>query len=179
MCWANCNDSKVGALLRPLVFQTCMRTCVPFTALRFTLPLLCMPGDKSRKGSVDAPIAALVQDLNTRKDMYTTSSCSGRISIFGEAGEAERVAGKKGGEWLLASHDTVDVQTVLQALREGVQNSGACSFTGVANFRHTWSTHLVNAGATYVLRYEAFILAAECESLEAATWLVNTARYVT
>lgn len=81
-------------------------------------------GDKSRKGSVDAPIAALVHDINTRDDMYTTSSCSGRISIFGEAGEAERVAGKKGGEWLLASHDTVTEEEVLCALREGVERSG-------------------------------------------------------
>lgn len=35
----------------------------------------------------------------------------------------------------------------------------------------------MHTGATYILRYEAFILAAECATLEAATWLVNTARY--
>lgn len=84
-------------------------------------------GDKSRKGSVDAPIAALVQDLNTRSDMYTTSSCSGRISIFGEADEAARVAGKKGGEWLMTSHDMVTAEDAMRVLQEGVERSGAFS----------------------------------------------------
>lgn len=32
-------------------------------------------------------------------------------------------------------------------------------------------------GSTYVFRYEAFILAAECATMDAAMWLVNTARY--
>lgn len=126
-CSANLRASKVRALSHAshrtgvsiLVYLTQPRCC----AILFKLDTT---GDKSRKGSVDAPIAGLVHDLNTRSDMYTTSSCSGRISIFGEAGEAERMTGKKGGEWLLASHDTVDLQQVLSVLREGVERSGVC-----------------------------------------------------
>ena len=38
--------------------------------------------DKSKKGSVDEPIVSLVDYLNQTKDYCTTSSCSGRFSIF-------------------------------------------------------------------------------------------------
>ena len=40
--------------------------------------------DLSRKGSVDAAIAPLVHYLNSLDAFYTTSSCSGRISVFCE-----------------------------------------------------------------------------------------------
>lgn len=51
----------------------------------FKLPL--PTGDKSRKGSVDAPIEGLIALINARGDVYTTSSCSGRISVFAEPNE--------------------------------------------------------------------------------------------
>lgn len=35
--------------------------------------------DKSPKGSVDAPVVALVDLINTHPAFFTTSSCSGRI----------------------------------------------------------------------------------------------------
>ena len=40
--------------------------------------------DLSRKGSVDGPIRDLVEFINTQECYYTTSSCSGRISVFSE-----------------------------------------------------------------------------------------------
>lgn len=42
----------------------------------------CLSGiDLSRKGSVDAPVEDLVKLINAQKDLFTTSSCSGRIII--------------------------------------------------------------------------------------------------
>ena len=41
--------------------------------------------DHSRKGSVDAPIVALVARINGYPQFYTTSSCSGRIVVFSDA----------------------------------------------------------------------------------------------
>ena len=38
--------------------------------------------DKSKKGSVDEPIVDLVNYINKTKDFCTTSSCSGRFSVF-------------------------------------------------------------------------------------------------
>ena len=55
-------------------------------------------GDRSRKGSVDAPIVELVELINAQADVYTTSSCSGRITVFGEPTSDDHRAGRKGGE---------------------------------------------------------------------------------
>ena len=40
--------------------------------------------DLSRKGSVDEPITELVGFINSLKDFYTTSSCSGRLTVHQE-----------------------------------------------------------------------------------------------
>ncbi|PWW78436.1 hypothetical protein C7212DRAFT_357074 [Tuber magnatum] len=92
------------------------------------------PGpDASPKGSIDIHILPLVNRLNEHHKVITTSSCSGRMTIFlegskklagkdseaiGEApGPDEKtefpsggagMGGKGGGEWLFVSHDPVD-----------------------------------------------------------------------
>lgn len=38
--------------------------------------------DLSRKGTIDAPVADLVECLNEADQYYTTSSCSGRILVY-------------------------------------------------------------------------------------------------
>jgi tRNA wybutosine-synthesizing protein 3 len=79
--------------------------------------------DLSPKGSVDAPIRDLIGEINSLPGLVTTSSCSGRISVFlegrkadGEAsdalpeGENSRAGpgGKGGGgAWLFISHTPV------------------------------------------------------------------------
>lgn len=40
--------------------------------------------DLSRKGSVDEPIRELVEYINAHDSFYTTSSCSGRVTVFSE-----------------------------------------------------------------------------------------------
>ena len=40
--------------------------------------------DHSKKGSFDAPIHDLIVFINSQKNFFTTSSCSGRIHIFHE-----------------------------------------------------------------------------------------------
>ena len=40
--------------------------------------------DLSRKGSVDEPIRDLVEYINAHDSLYTTSSCSGRVTVFTE-----------------------------------------------------------------------------------------------
>ena len=46
--------------------------------------LKCGGWDKSPKGFLDEPIRELVTDINKAYDMVTTSSCSGRVSLFQE-----------------------------------------------------------------------------------------------
>lgn len=40
--------------------------------------------DLSKKGSIDDQIIDLVQYINAHENFFTTSSCSGRISVFSE-----------------------------------------------------------------------------------------------
>lgn len=76
--------------------------------------------DLSPKGSVDAPIRALIADINSLEGLVTTSSCSGRISVFLEGRKADAngtnsedtasagPGGKGGGgAWLYLSHDPI------------------------------------------------------------------------
>ncbi|KAG9185851.1 tRNA wybutosine-synthesizing protein 3 [Alternaria panax] len=80
--------------------------------------------DLSPKGSVDAPIRDLIGEINKLQGLVTTSSCSGRISVFLEGrkadtetsnsaleGEESRAGpgGKGGGgAWLFLSHTPVE-----------------------------------------------------------------------
>jgi tRNA wybutosine-synthesizing protein 3 len=86
--------------------------------------------DASPKGSVDEGIRDLIDEINRRDGLVTTSSCAGRVSVFvegskkgqppvdeetrGDSGKgapkpASAVGGKGGGgTWLFVSHDAVD-----------------------------------------------------------------------
>ncbi|KAL5118172.1 hypothetical protein ACEQ8H_003844 [Pleosporales sp. CAS-2024a] len=78
--------------------------------------------DLSPKGSVDESIRGLIDEINTLSGLVTTSSCSGRISVFlegrkassdgappEEIGESRAGPGGKGvgGAWLFISHEPV------------------------------------------------------------------------
>lgn len=43
--------------------------------------------DLSKKGSIDDEIMDLVQYINAKDNYFTTSSCSGRISVFSEVSQ--------------------------------------------------------------------------------------------
>jgi tRNA wybutosine-synthesizing protein 3 len=79
--------------------------------------------DLSPKGSVDEPIRDLIDEINTIEGLVTTSSCSGRISVFleglkpgsedalvQESRESRAGPGGKGGggAWLFISHASVE-----------------------------------------------------------------------
>ena len=81
--------------------------------------------DNSPKGTVDAPIIPLLQFINSLEDYVTTSSCSGRHSIFMHSKvttvepNSDFVAtnsGKGCGRWLLVKHEPITVKDVLCAL---------------------------------------------------------------
>ncbi len=59
--------------------------------------------DKSKKGSIDKPIVGIIDFLNSLKDYYTTSSCSGRILILRipPDGRKDHV------DWLMTSHEVI------------------------------------------------------------------------
>ncbi|KAH8153567.1 uncharacterized protein LAJ45_02380 [Morchella importuna] len=85
--------------------------------------------DASPKGSIDVQILPLINQLNQHDRLFTTSSCSGRISVFfegvkksiepigseelqgddrGNRASQAGIGGKgEGGKWLFVSHDPV------------------------------------------------------------------------
>lgn len=80
--------------------------------------------DASPKGSIDVHILPLINRLNLHDRVFTTSSCSGRVSVFleglkkntkpgyseGDTVGKAGIGGKgEGGKWLFVSHDPVDV----------------------------------------------------------------------
>lgn len=67
--------------------------------------------DKSKKGSVDKNIRKLVNLINSKKDYYTTSSCSGRIVLI------IKNPAKKGSKWLFVKHDKVKFSEIKKALK--------------------------------------------------------------
>jgi len=68
--------------------------------------------DRSRKGSVDVQILPLVEQLCGLEHHYTTSSCAGRILVYGLAPDRK----KHTTAWLLASHDAISLDQVNDAL---------------------------------------------------------------
>ena len=70
--------------------------------------------DKSRKGSVDAPIRDLVSDINTlgKGNVFTTSSCSGRVSLVAEESGMGVKRVKGDAKWIFMSHEPVTSEQV-------------------------------------------------------------------
>ncbi|KAJ3683789.1 hypothetical protein LUZ60_014016 [Juncus effusus] len=121
--------------------------------------------DKSPKGGVDAPIIPLLTHLNSHPSFFTTSSCSGRISILlsnpnkSPHGEGSEFNNKKkkagGGRWLFVSHDKADPEVITGLLFGDVKEE--------------------DEGFEAVLRFEPMILAVDCRDLESARRLVSLA----
>ena len=157
--------------------------------------------DKSPKGFIDDPIYDLITYINSLDGIYTTSSCSGRITVFEEGAQS------KGGRWLLADHceappDIVfkAVRTVLASPEERLlfaRNGDSSTMptpaaesapSDAAASDHEPSEAAVEADAEGALeaksadslrhvhlRFEAFILAVEARTLELASAFLTVA----
>jgi tRNA G37 N-methylase Trm5/tRNA(Phe) wybutosine-synthesizing methylase Tyw3 len=115
--------------------------------------------DNSPKGTIDAPILPLVELLNGDPRFVTTSTCSGRISIFAPPSSSTVSAsgghGKGGsGRWLMSSHTPVARGAIRSAIEDGVA-AGAVSDA--------------------VLKHEPAILHVRCVDLRWAEWLLKIA----
>lgn len=101
---------------------------------------------------------ALIDEINNIEGLVTTSSCSGRISVFlegqkgdnGAIGSRGSVGGKGGGgNWLFVSHNPVDIN-------EEPYASGLLQFFGFIPFQG--GIHLTQESRRYVhLKFEAMV----------------------
>lgn len=85
--------------------------------------------DLSPKGSIDAGVRDLIDEINAVPTLVTTSSCSGRVSVYVEGRKQEAYSldaesvgivasagGKGGGRWLFVSHDPVASYSLMYEL---------------------------------------------------------------
>ena len=109
-------------------------------AKRSLLGKLAAGIDFSPKGSIDAPIVQLVDFVNDLPDFVTTSSCSGRISVFRDENST------KGIQWILVVHGAITTEQLRNAV--------------IGQDFDTAGKHLV------VMKCEGFILHVRCRNLE-------------
>ena len=84
--------------------MTCSKQGIDFDVCKRNLLLkLNKELDKSKKGSVDAPIVDFVEYVNKTPDFCTTSSCSGRFSIFCASYDEEKSAQVSVSMWCTVS----------------------------------------------------------------------------
>ena len=104
--------------------------------------------DKSKKQSVDEDIVELINNINEKDNYYTTSSCSGRISVWREGDRKDR------GEWLFVTHNplTDEDRTNIKKILENPPQE------------------------TLWLRAEPFIIHITCRTADAAKELLTRAR---
>lgn len=110
--------------------------------------------DKSKKGSIDKPVVELIKAINSMKDYYTTSSCSGRMMEFllPESWKKHEV------KWLFVSHHGTDAQTEKKLLSE--------------------IKTLSKVKETVYFRYEPLILHLVARDIESAKKIINIANKV-
>ena len=135
-------------------------------------------GDASRAGHVDARARPIVALVNRLPHFYTTSSCSGRVSLFADPTPASRAAGMKGGEWVYVSHDPADADAVVSAVRRKLGEGGDGRGSSPSDPTDAAAARSAEADpeCTLVLRFEPFILSVEASSVEEALRFVAAAR---
>ncbi|OCK79760.1 hypothetical protein K432DRAFT_435162 [Lepidopterella palustris CBS 459.81] len=139
--------------------------------------------DLSPKGSIDAAIRTLVDEINHLDGLVTTSSCAGRISVFLEGRKRYSSApdnleenqparagprGKGGGVWLYCSHSPVEVPKKSSAFHF-LSLFGMITPSGLEDINHT-------EGRRYIhLKFEAMILHVLTASLDHAQKVLSAA----
>ena len=110
--------------------------------------------DKSKKGCIDMDAVKLVNEINSKKDFYTTSSCSGRIVLLEM--ESKR---KDECSWIFAKHGKIKLNEIQNTLKKYKQK----------NKNQQNQVHF---------KQQPIILHAACRNLDAANRLIDAARKV-
>ena len=70
--------------------------------------------DKSKKKSIDKDVLPVIELLNTHKNYYTTSSCSGRIMLI----EVMPSGRKCDAEWLYTQHGKATPSAIIKVMND-------------------------------------------------------------
>lgn len=123
--------------------------------------------DASPKGSIDEVCIPIMNLINSHNDMVTTSSCSGRVSVFLEGiknvEEGDIKIGSKGndGKWIFVTHDPKELNGWYESIDFKYDKKGNGE---------------TNANTRYILyKFEPLILHVKCRNEGIAQRLYNTA----
>lgn len=126
--------------------------------------------DASPKGSIDSLCFPLINLINSHPDLVTTSSCSGRVSVFieGEKLSSGQIGAKgNGGRWLFVSHEKADLENWWIDL---------ISFNNYNNNTNQQQQSHNQDITRYVLfKYEPVIFHIKCRDFQTASKLYSTA----
>lgn len=134
--------------------------------------------DASPKGTIDDLCIPLITLINGHKDMVTTSSCSGRLSVFLEGRKQNkelteettdqtvvRIGAKgDGGRWLFVSHEKEDIIDWWK--KEDIMLKYD---TDIDDSTYSHNTRYV------LFKYEPLILHVKCRDFKTASALYSTA----
>lgn len=109
--------------------------------------------DLSLKGSIDELIRPLVDMINNSKYYYTTSTCSGRVTLIEKPIDKPGI--KKGSKFVYNTHEEIDPDTFNLLLETYTQKN--------------------DEETSLWLKFEPFILHIQCFNLDKAKILLNIA----
>lgn len=120
--------------------------------------------DASPKGSIDELCLPIMRLINSHNDMVTTSSCSGRVSVFVEGSKQNKIGGKgEGGYWMFVTHDKNELSNWFKG------KFTYASSSEVGSAASQLSTRFI------LFKYEPFILHVKCRNYETAANLYTAA----
>ncbi|KAJ1922653.1 hypothetical protein IWQ60_006393, partial [Tieghemiomyces parasiticus] len=160
--------------------------------------------DKSPKGFIDEPIIPLLDLINRHPDYVTTSSCSGRIAVFAdhqlEPSEAQAPATTGGllqptvttegitdddtvdrshGQWLMVTHDPLDLKGLSKSVREWVFAQYAGRILAYDGSQGTKAEEEESSDAPLppfaTFKFEPLIIHVQARTLQAARKLLTLA----
>lgn len=132
--------------------------------------------DRSLKTGVDAKFNAIVNTINERPFWYTTSCCSGRLSVFIDQAGSNLMKTKKRGFLSVAAHEEESFPTAAELI-ERVNLGLHCYEKSLEKERNeVLPQTLALENVTATLRFEPLLLHVKCETLEAAQMLLKAAR---
>lgn len=122
--------------------------------------------DASPKGTIDIQCLPIIDTINSHPDMVTTSSCSGRVSVFLEGVKhsetVNRSIGAKGheGRWLFVTHDPSELPGWFISL----------------DLDHSTGDFQTDEGTRYILfKFEPLILHIKCRNTDMANKVYQAA----
>lgn len=125
--------------------------------------------DASPKGSIDVKCIPLMEVINAHPNMVSTSSCSGRVSVFLEGVKQGPQIGAKGheGRWLFVTHDKEELGEWWTQV--GLQFGNNVQINSEASQSSEDATRYI------LFKFEPFILHVKCRDPETARQLYTVA----